>query len=155
MIIRSGRTKAAGLPHLMAILAWAALAWATLAAAAPVAASSPAPASGQFAPANPGQGSTPNGAPRFGAAMDARLDDAEARLRATRMAIRTQSADDATLEAARASIAPIQADVADALATLMPRLDDVGQRLAELGPGPAAGQPPEAPDVAAARARLL
>ncbi|HKR87169.1 MAG TPA: DUF3772 domain-containing protein [Phenylobacterium sp.] len=135
------RTMAAMLQGVLVVLAWA-----TLTAAAP--APTPAPAHGA------GQAAAPNGG-RFGAAMDARLDAAEARLRAIRQAVRAQSADDGALEAARASVAPIQADVADALSTMAPRLDDVGQRLAELGPAPAAGQSPEAPDVAEARARLL
>jgi len=41
------------------------------------------------------------------------------------------------------------------VAVLTPRLADTRERLAELGPAPAAGQAPEAPDVAGARARLI
>ena len=128
-----------------------AFAWATLAAAAPA----PAPAVPLGPQVKQGPDAGNAATPRYGAVMDARLDSAEARLRAIRQAVRARSADDAVLEAAKASIAPIQADASDALSTMTPRLDDVSQRLAELGPAPAAGQPPEAPDVAAARARLL
>lgn len=91
----------------------------------------------------------------MGAAMDARLDKHEAALRDIRRAARNKSADDAALQAQAAAIEPIQADLADALSTLTPRLQNTKERLTELGPPPAAGQPPEAPDVAEARARLL
>jgi small-conductance mechanosensitive channel len=121
-----------------------ALAWLTLTAAAPA----PAPPQAQAAAA------PPSAAARPGAAMDARLDRDEARLRGIRLAARALSADDEALQAQQAAIPPIQADLADALATMTPRLQDAGARLAQLGPAPAAGQPPEAADVAAARARL-
>jgi small-conductance mechanosensitive channel len=87
--------------------------------------------------------------------MDARLDKAEAAMRAVRVAIHSRSMDDAALKAQLAAIPPIQADVADALSTLTPRLQDTQERLAELGPAPAAGQPAEAADIASNRARLL
>jgi small-conductance mechanosensitive channel len=87
--------------------------------------------------------------------MDARLDKAEAQLRAIRVEVRSSGLDDAALKDEQAAIAPIQADLADALATLTPRLLDAQARLAELGPAPAAGQPPESDDVAANRARLV
>ncbi|HEY2752479.1 DUF3772 domain-containing protein [Phenylobacterium sp.] len=59
------------------------------------------------------------------------------------------------MQAQEAALEPVQADLADALSTLSPLLQNVRARLAELGPAPAAGQPLEAPDVAEARARLL
>lgn len=103
----------------------------------------------------PAQAQAPDQAqPRPGAVMDARLDHNEASLKAIRQASRAQSTNDTALQAQKAAIAPIQADLADAVSTLTPRLDDTKARLAELGPAPAAGQPPEAPDVAEARARL-
>lgn len=98
-------------------------------------------------PAAPVAGLTP------GAAMDARLDKAEARLREIRLAARVRN-DDANLQAQQAAIAPLQADLADAVSTLTPRLADASARLAELGPAPGPGQPAEAPDIAQARARL-
>ena len=102
-----------------------------------------------------GQSPPPAAAARLGAATDARLDDDEARLRTIRVASRNSSADDAALQAQVAAIAPIQAELADTLSSLTPRLADARERLAELGPAPAAGQAPEAPDIAGARARLL
>jgi len=97
----------------------------------------------------------PAAAARPGGATDARLDDYEARLRTLRIASRNRSADDQALRAQQAAIAPIQAELDDLLSKLTPRLADARERLAELGPAPAAGQAPEAPDVADARARLL
>jgi potassium-dependent mechanosensitive channel len=90
-----------------------------------------------------------------GAAMDARLDEDEARLHAIRLAARAKDADDAALQAWQAAIEPIQADLGDAVSSMAPHLQDTRARLAELGPPPAAGQPAEAPDVAQARARLM
>jgi small-conductance mechanosensitive channel len=91
---------------------------------------------------------------RPGAAMDARLDHNEASLKAIRQASRARAFDDAALQAQKAAIGPIAADLADAVSTLTPRLDDAKARLAELGPAPAASEPPEAPDVVEARTRL-
>jgi small-conductance mechanosensitive channel len=106
-------------------------------------------------PASENQNPAPAAAPRTpGATMDRRLDEAEARLRAIRLAARARDADDAALQAWQAAIEPIQADLSDAVSSMAPRLQDTRDRLAELGPAPAAGQPPEAPDVAQARARL-
>jgi small-conductance mechanosensitive channel len=87
--------------------------------------------------------------------MDARLDKHESRLREIRLAARARPADDQALQTQQAVIAAIQADLADALSTLTPRLQNTRERLAQLGPAPAAGQPAEATDVAEARAHLL
>lgn len=121
-----------------------------LAAAAPAAGAADGPAAAQrqdesSSQAKPG---------RPGAVMDARLDHDEAGLQAIRKASRARAVDDAALQAQRAAIGPIEADLADAISTLTPRLEDAKARLAELGPAPAAGAPAEAPDVAEARARL-
>ncbi|HEY4030288.1 MAG TPA: DUF3772 domain-containing protein, partial [Caulobacteraceae bacterium] len=87
--------------------------------------------------------------------MDARLDAAEVKLRAIRVETRPSSLDNAALKAHQAAIIPIQADLADALAALTPRLQDAQARLAQLGPPPAAGHPAESSDVAASRAQLV
>ena len=133
----------------LAALAWLAL---SLAAPATVQAQDPhsavGPADRQPAAESPSSGGR-------GGAMDARLDKAESELRAIRVAIRPSGLDDAALKEQQAAIAPIQADLADALATLTPRLQDAQARLAELGPAPAAGQPEESDDIAANRARLV
>jgi len=126
----------------------AALAWLTLAAAAPAASAAEGSARAQTRGESAAQPEHP------GAAMEARLDQNEAALRDIREASRARSFDDAALQAQRAAITPIEADLADAVATLTPRLDEAKARLAELGDAPAGGAPPEAPDVAEARARL-
>lgn len=119
-------------------------------------AAAPAPAQPQSQAQNPAASpAAPSGARRFGAAMDARLDAHEERLRAIRRASRDKAASDAALQAQKAAIEPIQADLAEALSTLTPRLQDTRDRLTELGPAPPSGQPPEPADVAEARARLL
>lgn len=133
-----GRRRVAILMRLLTAFAWVALTLAT-SASTPAFAQSTAPAS-------------PTG-PRFGAAMDARLDNDQARLRDIRYAARARS-DDANLQAQQAAIAPVQADLTDALAALTPRLEDARARLAQLGPPPAPGQPPEEADIAQARSRL-
>jgi small-conductance mechanosensitive channel len=125
-----------------------AIAWATLLAAAPgLASAEPARQEHAAAPAGPAGG--------LEKAMDARLDGDEARLRAIRLAARAMSTEDAAVQAQLAAIQPVQADLADAVATLTPRLQAARERLNELGPAPGPGQPREAPDVAEARARLL
>jgi small-conductance mechanosensitive channel len=134
------RTKAAIFTRLLAACVWVALM---------TGAHGPASAQSQNPPAPAATAAKP------GAVMDARLDKDESALQAMRLVIRNRSADDAALQAQQAALKPIQADLADALSTLTPRLQNVRARLAELGPAPAAGQPPEAPDVAEARARLL
>jgi len=146
----------------LAALAWLAL---SLAGPAPVQAQIPAQAPpradahvpGQAAPPAPSLGAAgaPSGGGRGGADMDARLDKAEAQLRAVRVGARSRSLDDLALKAQQAAIPQIQADLTDALAILTPRLEDAQARLAELGPPPAAGQPAESADVALNRARLV
>ncbi len=63
-------------------------------------------------------------------------------------------ADDAQLVAAIAALPPIQAQLAGALATLTPVLQAADARLAQLGPAPGPGQPPEAAQVADNRRSL-
>jgi potassium efflux system protein len=131
------------LKRLLSIAAWLVLTLAAPAMAQPAVAQAPIQPSAQ-----------PSPAPRRGAVVDARLDKDEAQLRALRSSGRSKALDDATLKAHLAAIPPIQADLADALSTLTPRLEDTQARLAELGAAPAAGQPPEAADIAVNRARL-
>jgi small-conductance mechanosensitive channel len=126
-----------------------ALACLSLAAAAPDRSSAQGQTQVQSPSAAPSRPANP------GAVMDARLDRHEADLRAIRLALRTKSADDAAVQARQAALAPIQADLDDALSSMTPMLENVRARLSELGPAPGAGQPPEAPDIAASRARLL
>jgi len=87
--------------------------------------------------------------------MDARLDALDARLRSIRVAVRRRPLEDAALKEQLAKLPPLQAEIAELLGDLTPRLEDAQARLAELGPAPAAGQPAEGGDVADDRARLL
>lgn len=88
-----------------------------------------------------------DGAPAIAAAVD----KARADLRALAASVRLGRLDDADLKAKLASIPPIQASLAGAVAVLTPRLADADARLAQLGPAPAPGQPPEAAETAGAR----
>ena len=125
-------------------------AWLVLAGPIPALAQNPAQNQAQ----SPAQGA-PQTQRQPGGNMDARLDDAQAKLRAIRVATRSRALDDLALKAQLALIPPVQADLADALSSLTPRLEDTQARLAELGAAPATGQPPEAADIASNRARLV
>lgn len=58
------------------------------------------------------------------------------------------------LAALRTGIEKIENNAKEAAETLRPRLEEVRSQIAKLGAPPAAGEPPEAPDVAAERQRL-
>jgi potassium efflux system protein len=88
------------------------------------------------------------------AAQVAAMDQAETDLRALGQNLHTRRLTDDELKSRLAAIAPVQAKIAAALGVLTPRLGDIDARLAQLGPPPGPGQPPEDPDNAAARAKL-
>ena len=94
-------------------------------------------------------------APASDAATAAALSKATADLQATASGIRSPSTSDEVLRARLAAIPSIQAQLNQVLGRLTPRLADVDARLAQLGPTPGPGQPPDAPATAAARAGLL
>jgi small-conductance mechanosensitive channel len=81
------------------------------------------------------------------AALEAQVDQADADLRAVSRSFGADNLSDAEIQSRLAAIPPIEAKIADALAKLTPRLAAVDQRLAQLGPAPTAGQPPEAPEI--------
>jgi small-conductance mechanosensitive channel len=62
---------------------------------------------------------------------------------------------DAQITAKLAVIPDVRAKITAALAVLTPRLQDAEARLAQLGPAPGAGQPPEAPATADLRKRVV
>ena len=111
------------------------LAWLTLTA----------PALAQMAAANPDSI----------AAQAAVIAQAETDLRTLGQNLHTRRLDDEALKTRLAAIPPVQAKIAAALAVLTPRLGDIDARLAQLGPAPGPGQPPEDPDNAATRAKLV
>jgi potassium efflux system protein len=82
------------------------------------------------------------------------VDQADDDLRNLATATRAAGESDTDLKAKQAAIAPIQASLADALSHLTPRLQDTDTRLSQLGPAPAAGQPPENQEIAASRKGL-
>lgn len=59
--------------------------------------------------------------------------------------------DDAQIRSRQEALGPIQGKLSDALSNLTPRLAAVDARLAQLGPAPAPGQPPEAREIAQSR----
>jgi small-conductance mechanosensitive channel len=82
------------------------------------------------------------------------MDQAEADLRTIGQGAHAHRLDDDELKSRLAAIAPVQARIASALGVLTPKLGDIDARLAQLGPPPGPGQPPEDPDNTATRARL-
>jgi potassium efflux system protein len=88
------------------------------------------------------------------AAQAAAIDQAEADLRSLAQSLHARRLDDDDLKSRLAAIPPVQARIAAALAVLTPRLGDIDARLAQLGPAPGPGQPPEDQDNAATRAKL-
>lgn len=109
-----------------------------------------APASARAAP-HP----APPPAPPSIAAAAAAVDQAEADLHRVASGLSYQALDDQDLKARIAALPAIQAKVAQATDALGPKLQDADARLAQLGPAPAAGQPPEDPEIAATRRNLL
>ncbi len=90
--------------------------------------------------------------PDYAAATD--IDGANLGLQGTIVRLRAHQLSDRDLRAEIATLPPIRAKLAAALATLTPHLQDADLRLAQLGPAPAAGQPPEDPETAATRRAL-
>jgi small-conductance mechanosensitive channel len=82
------------------------------------------------------------------------VDKAAADLRTASAGIHSHSISDDELRARLEAIPPIQSDLAHALAVLTPRLQEIDARLAQLGPPPAANQPPESAETTAARKTL-
>ncbi len=83
------------------------------------------------------------------------IDDAETELDSISMKSRANGLSDSKLRDSLAAIPPIQATLANALANLNPRLRRADERLAQLGPAPGPGQPPEDPETAASRQEIL
>jgi potassium efflux system protein len=81
------------------------------------------------------------------AVLEAQVDRADADLRAVSRSFGAANLSDADIQSRLAAIPPVEAQVADVLTKLTPRLASVDQRLAQLGPAPAAGQPAEAPEI--------
>jgi small-conductance mechanosensitive channel len=88
------------------------------------------------------------------AAQAAAVDQAQADLRTITADLHARRLGDADLKARLGDIPAVQAHLAAALDVLTPKLTDVDARLAQLGPAPAAGQPAEDPETAAARRNL-
>lgn len=93
-------------------------------------------------------------APQADPAAAGVIANADARLRDLASGVHVQPLSDNELRARLAAIPPIQGRLAGALDRLSVKLRDVDARLAEIGPPPGAGQPPEPEDTAAARESL-
>jgi potassium-dependent mechanosensitive channel len=101
--------------------------------------------------ASPAGAQTEPQAPDATPAIASAVDKAGADLHAIAAGTHQGRLDDAEIKAKMAAIPPIQARLAGAIATLTPLLQDADARLAQLGPAPSPGQPPEAPETANAR----
>jgi potassium efflux system protein len=82
------------------------------------------------------------------------IEGADTRLRDLGSGVHVKALSDDDLRARLAAIPPIQGRLAGVLDRLSAKLRDVDARLAEIGPPPGAGQPPEPEDAAAARQTL-
>lgn len=71
------------------------------------------------------------------------VNQAQAQLQAVFPGSRLGSLSDADLKTRLVALPPIKASLTSAVAGLTPRLQDIDTRLAQLGPAPAPGQPPE------------
>ncbi|MFI4964121.1 MAG: DUF3772 domain-containing protein [Caulobacterales bacterium] len=89
------------------------------------------------------------------AALARQVDEAEAQLDSLSLHARSSDLDDAELRRRIAAVAPIQASLADALDNLNPLLRSADARLAQLGPAPVAGAPPEDPETTQSRREIL
>ena len=118
---------------------------------------------GPAAPApRPGKG---NGKPPVATASDMdsapvavfarQVDAAETQLDAISLHARAGNLSDTDLRSRLAAIPPIQVRLAGALDDLEPRLKSADARLAQLGPVPGPGQPPEDPETAQSRQEIL
>lgn len=88
------------------------------------------------------------------AADAATVDQAQADLRGILAEAHGKHLGDSDLKARLALIPPLRTRLATAIGDLAPRLGDVDARLAQLGPAPSAGQPPEDAENAATRRGL-
>ena len=87
-------------------------------------------------------------------ALSTELDDADDQLHPVYKQLRGQSLDEEAFRKAIAAIPPVKSSLNDAISELSPRLESIDARLAELGPAPAAGAPPDPADIAHNRANL-
>jgi small-conductance mechanosensitive channel len=87
-------------------------------------------------------------------AIAQQVRQAQAELRGALQGAHGQALSDAQINAKLAVIPDVKAKIAAALAVLTPRLQDADARLAQLGPAPGPGQPPEAPAAADLRKHI-
>lgn len=104
--------------------------------------------------AAPAAAQTTQAPPPVDPAIAQQVSQAQAELRGAFPGQQAKSLTDAQINAKLAVIPDVKAKIAAALAVLTPRLQDVDARLAQLGPAPGAGQPPEAPAAADTRKRI-
>ena len=83
------------------------------------------------------------------------VNQAQARLQAVFPGARLKNLSDAELQSRLAALPPIKASLTSVLGDLTPRLQDIDTRLAQLGPAPGPGQPPEPAQTAQDRQTLI
>jgi small-conductance mechanosensitive channel len=89
------------------------------------------------------------------AALAKQIDAAETQLDSLSLNSRVRGLSDTKLRDSLAAVVPIQATLSNALARLDPRLRRADERLAQLGPAPGPGQPPEDPETTSSRQEIL
>ncbi|MGO4388452.1 DUF3772 domain-containing protein [Microvirga sp. 2YAF29] len=130
----------------------AGIGWAQQAQPAPQAQSQPQPAAPQPSAAAP-----PAAAPAVTVSAEtkaarAKLDGYQADLDQKELALQGRTLSDADLQNLRLQIEPVIASIRSVIDEQAPRLEASRQRLSQLGPKPASGQPEESSDVARDRA---
>ena len=88
------------------------------------------------------------------AAIVAQGDEAQVQLRAIEASARAATLDDTALKAKIRLLPPLDQQLSTIADALVPRLASIDARLAQLGPAPAKGQPPETAEIAQERAHL-
>jgi len=93
--------------------------------------------------------------PQSVAVFAKQIDAAETQLDSISLNARAGGLSDTKLRNSIASVLPIQDTLGNALANLDPRLRRADERLAQLGPAPGPGQPPEDPETTSSRQEIL
>jgi potassium efflux system protein len=96
----------------------------------------------------------PSSLPPSISGLSTQLDADDDHLHSVFSALRSRTISEDDLRDSIAAIPPIKAQLNDAVSDLSPRLESIDARLAELGPAPAPGDPPESADIAHSRVLL-
>jgi potassium-dependent mechanosensitive channel len=146
-----GMKRLLGAVVLACSLGSAGIGWAQQAQPAPQTQSQPQPAAPQ-PPASPPAAAPAATVSAETKAARAKLDGYQADLDQKELALQGRTLSDADLQNLRLQIEPVIVNIRAVIDEQTPRLEASRQRLSQLGPKPASGQPEESPDVARDRA---